>query len=1043
MKKLIGLFVCIYVCMNVCASTSLAQTRQITGIVTDKLDGSPLPGVSVVIKGANTGTATDINGKFSLKVTPKDILVFSFVGMHSQEIAVGSKKVINVVMVSDRVAVDEVMVVAYGTKNKRDLTGAVASVGSDVLENQIAVSPVSSIQGAAPGVNIITSGGQPGEKPTIRIRGIGSVNASADPLIVVDGVVFSGNLNSISASQIETMNVLKDASASSLYGSRAANGVILITTKGGKYTKQDAKVSINARGGFSNAAVDLYKYVGASDYMKYSWEAIRNSKIAEGLGETEASKYASENLISTVNYNPFNKDNPIGTDGNVISGAELLWDTDWYNALSNNDAFYNEYNMSINGSSDNVVYFINGNYLKQEGAILESEFERYSGRVNLKSKLKDWLEVGTNNSFSKSIQNYPLQSGSNYSSIMQWSNTIANIYPIYQRDVEGKFKYDNDGNKIYDYGNISAINQSVNGLRPRLGGENAVSSTLLNDIINTRINFFTSTFAKIQFYKDLSFRTNFGYEMYIDDSNEYNHYKYGSASSVGGRVNQKRAIIETLTLTNSLNYKKDFGSHGLSVDLISEFYDYKYNYLRAQGTGFLPDVKVLSGSTNPESVSGYLNQEKLVSYMGRVDYNYMRKYFVDFSIRTDGSTRFSKNNRWGTFYSLGANWILSDENFMKGASDVIDLLKIRTSYGELGNNRGIGYFPYFAAYSTGYNNGDNTGVLKKGIVDTEIKWEKTALFNIALDYGFLNNRITGAIEYYDKKSVDLLFDLPLAVSTGNRVLKTNIGEVRNYGFEFIVNTVNIHTDDIYWTFTFNIAKNINELTKLPEEEIVNGSKKMMVGKSVYDFFIEEYAGVDPQTGDALWYKDVTSKDGKVTKETTKTYSEATRYYQGSSLPDFTGGFGTYFKYKQFDLNAQFNFSVGGKLYDFSYAGLMSSLKSPGQQLHIDIERRWQTPGQETDVPKLLNSNNDYNSRSNRFLFDNDYLRLKALTIGYNIPETLLNRCKISKCRLYFQADNLFTWATLKGIDPEQNLAGTTNSRSNMMKTISFGVNVEF
>ncbi|MFA9370312.1 MAG: SusC/RagA family TonB-linked outer membrane protein [Labilibaculum antarcticum] len=1019
-----------------------AQTKQISGIVTSADDGMGMPGVSVVIKGTTTGTSTDLDGNYSLSSKSADILVFSFVGMVTQEIAVANQSVINVQLQQESVGVDEVIVVAYGTKNKRALTGAVTSLGSEVLDNQIAISPVSAIQGSAPGVNVLTSGGQPGENPTIRIRGVGSVNASSDPLIVVDGVVFAGNLNSISSSQIETINVLKDASASALYGSRAANGVILITTKSGKYVKKEATISINARAGFSSAAVDLYKYVGASDYMKYSWESIKNAELDGGADAATAAQAATDDLISVVKYNPFDTANPVGTDGQIVSGADLLWDTDWYDALSNDNAFYNEYDLSISGSSDNVVYFINGNYLKQEGAIIESEFERYSARINLKAKLRDWMEMGTNTSFSKSLQNYPNQSGNSYTSIMQWANSIANIYPIYQRDANGAFKYDSKGQKIYDYGNAGG-GQTVNAVRPRLGGENAVSSTQINDILYTRTNLFSSTFLKIDLYKDLSFRTNFGYERYVYDSNEYDHYKYGSAASVAGRVSQQRTITEATTITNSLSYKKDIDDHSFSIDLISEFYDYNYDRLSAQGTGFLPGVKVMSGSTVPEDVGGYVNSERLESYMARVDYNYLQRYFLDFSVRTDGSSRFADNERWGTFYSVGGNWILSDENFMKDLSGSIDLLKIRSSYGELGNNRGIGYFPYYAAYDTGWSNGSNTGVLQGGIVDENIKWEKTALFNVAMDFGFLKNRITGSLEYYTKESVDLLFDMPLAPSTGNSLITTNIGSVKNTGYEFIVNTVNIHTDDIYWTSTFNISTNKNELTKLPQEEIINGTKKWMVGKSIYDFFIQEYAGVDTQTGEALWYADVEDVDGNVTKETTNVYGDADRYYQGSSLADFTGGFGTYFKYKNFDLNAQFNYSVGGQLYDYSYAALMGTLESPGQQLSVDIKDRWQNPGDITNVPKLLNGNNDYNATSTRFLFDNDYLRLKALTIGYNVPESFLKKYNVTKCRFYFQADNLWTAASLKGLDPEQNVAGTTDSRSNIMKTVSFGVNVEF
>ncbi|WP_163716645.1 SusC/RagA family TonB-linked outer membrane protein [Mangrovibacterium lignilyticum] len=1017
---------------------AMAQTREITGTVTYSGDGSSLPGVSVSVKGTTIGTISDIDGKYTIRVPETaTILVYSFIGMQTLEQPI-TGSVMNISLQQETVGVDEVIVVAYGTKTKRALTGAVTSVGSEVLDNQTAISPLRAIQGSAPGVNILTSGGQPGENPTIRIRGIGSVNLSNDPLIVVDGIVFSGNLNSITANQIESINVLKDASASALYGSRASNGVILITTKSGKYGAKEAKLTFNAKVGFSNPAVDTYDLVGAEDYMKYSWESIKNTGIyRNGKSEAVAASDATSSLISTLRYNPYNVANPVGTNGQIVDGAELMWDTDWYDELTNDNAFYNEYNLSATGGSSDINYFVSGSYLNQDGAVIESNFERYSGRVNLNAKLKDWLELSTNNSFSKSLQNYPNQAGTSYTSSLQWVYVVPNIYPLYARDAQGNLKLDSAGNPIYDYGNAGG-GQSINAVRPALGGENAVSSNMINDILYTRSNLLSSSSLKFNLYEGLTFRTTFGYERYLYDSYEYDHNQYGSAASVNGRVSQQRSITESTTWTNLLNYTKSINDHSFSVDLITETFDYKYDYLNAQATGFLPNVKVISGSTVPESVGGYVNQERLVSYLARADYNYKSKYYIDFSFRRDASTRFSKDNRWGNFFSVGGSWILSDEGFLAGSED-ISLLKIRSSYGELGNNQGIGYFPYLEGYDTGWSNGDNSGVLQGGVVDPNIKWEKTGLFNVALDFGFLNNRINGTIEYYNKKSIDLLFDKPLAPSLGDPSIFTNVGTVRNTGLEFLINTVNVHKGDIYWTSSFNVSTNKNKLLKLPQEEIVNGTKKWMVGKSIYDFFIREYAGVNPADGNALWYTD---GDEEGTKVVTDDYSEATEYYQGSALPDVIGGVSSYFKYKGFDINIMFNYSFGGQIYDSSYAGLMGSLESAGDQLSVDIADRWQQPGDITDVPKLLNSNNDYNATSTRFLFDNDYVRLKALTIGYNLPTSVLDKVNVQSLRIFMQADNIWTYQSHKGIDPEQNIAGTTNNRSNLMKTISFGVNIE-
>lgn len=1037
------------------------QTKEVTGIVTSATDGSPLPGVAVLVKGTNLGVTTDVNGKYSIRIPVNaQTLQFSYIGMETTEVAVNNQSAINVQLKAGDFAVEEVVVVAYGTKNRKAITGAISSVTSDEILNQINVSPVKAIQGLAAGVNVITSGGQPGENPEIRIRGIGSVNAEAQPLIVVDGMVYSGNLNSIGAEQIKTINILKDASASALYGSRASNGVLLITTKGGAYGKKQMSINVNARGGYSSPAVKNFELLGAEQYMMYLWEALKNSKQypASGapLSETAAKQWATDNLISTIRYNPYGTiSKPIGIDGKPVSGANLLWDTDWYGTMIRDKAFYDELNISFDGSNENMSYFVSASRLKQQGAVIESDFERYTGRANLNGKLTKWLAFSTNNSFSSSSQNYPNQEGSGYTNTMQWVNNVANIFPIYARDAQGNLKTDAAGNYIYDYG--ISTGQAVNASRPIYSGENAIGTTYYADILNKRSELFSSSSLTAHLLKGLSMKSAFGFDYYLFDSYDYGHYKYGDAAGVRGRVDQERDLTTSKTFTNSLNYKTQFGRNSIGADIISEVFDYKYDYLKAQGTGFLPDVKVLSGSTNPERVGGYINQERLVSYMGRADYNYDSKYFIDFSFRRDASTRFKSGNRWGNFYSVGASWILSDEPFIKELTDKISLLKFRSSYGELGNNRGIGYFPYFASFATGWSNGDNTGVLKGGAVDENLSWEKSALFSIGLDYGFFKNRINGSVEYYNKESVDLIFDKPLSPSMGTSKVTTNIGNMRNRGIEFVLNTINVNSKSIHWTSSFNIATNHNELLKLPQDEIISGSKKLRVGKSIFDFFIEEYAGVDPQTGDALWYKDtgtpkkddkgVIMKDneGRIIYEndykkvTTNKYSEASRYYHGSSLAKFTGGFSNYFKFRDFDINMLFNYSFGGKILDGTYESLMGSMNAIGYQLTTDIQGRWQKPGDVTDIPKLTIANNDYNMRSSKFLFKNDYIRLRALTVGYNMPEGLMQKVNIKSCRLYLQADNIWTWQSHKGIDPEQNFAGTTNSRSNALKTWSMGI----
>lgn len=1017
-----------------------AQTVQITGKVTSSEDGNPIPGVSIVVKGTTVGTTTTIDGTYSLNVpVSSTTLVFSFVGMKTQEMAIDGKTSIDLTMQTDVVGLSEVVVVAYGTESKRSVTGAITSMNSEAISNQIAISPLRALQGSAPGVNILTTGGQPGVDPTIRIRGIGSVNASQDPLIVVDGVVYNGSLSNISSEQIESINTLKDASATSLYGSRASNGVIIITTKKGKFNS-NASVTFSAKSGFSSPAVKPYSLVGAEDYMKYSWESLKNTYVYKnGMTDANAAAEASENLISHVGYNPYNVTSPVDVNGNIASGAKLLWDTDWYDEMIRDRASYQDYSAEIKGGSDKISYFFSGNYLDQQGSVIQSGFNRFTGRLNLDAKINKWFSAGITTSYSRSKQNYPNQSGSSYTSTMQWVNSLASIFPVYQRDATGNMVLDAKGAPVYDYGNNGG---NTNGTRI-FSGENAIASTLINKIDYKRNSFLSTVYANLNLYKGLSFKTTVGYENYTYDSYEYDHYKYGSAANVRGRVSQGRNITESYTVTNNLKYQTNFGKHNITADAISEVFSYNYNNFESQGTGFLSNVFVLSGSTTPESVSGYINEERLVSYLGRVSYNFSEKYYLLLSYRRDGSTRFSSDSRWGDFYSVGANWILSDEAFLAG-NKILSFAKFRVSYGELGNNQGIGYFPYLSAFEAGWSNGDNPGVMQTGIADQNITWEKSGLFNAGFDFGLLNDRITGTIEYYNKKSIDLIFNKPLSPSTGNTAITTNIGSIRNSGFELSITSKNIVAENVEWTTSFNISTNKNEILSLPQEKITTGTKQLMVGKSVYDFFIQEYAGVNPANGEALWYEDVTDADGNVIgRDTTNNYSNADRYYVGSSLPDYIGGFSSYLRVKNFDLNIMFNFSLGSKIYDSSYGGLMSSLESTGYQLSEDIEGRWQKPGDITDIPKLFASNNDYNSQSTRFLFDNDYLRLKALTLGYNLPKSVVDKIKIANARIYLQADNIWTLQSHKGLDPEQDIAGITNNRSYLMKTYSLGINVTF
>ncbi|MEZ7499186.1 TonB-dependent receptor [Flavobacterium sp. Arc3] len=1025
---------------------SFAQEKTISGVVTD--NSGPLPGVNVIVKGTTRGVQTDFDGKYSLKVNTGDVLVFSFIGMDDKSVTVGASNRVSVSLQSNAKSLDEVVIVAYGKQTAKSIVGSVATIDSDVLLKQQATNVMTALQGSVSGVNIIAAGGMPGESPTIRIRGTGSINASSSPLIILDGAPFNGNLNAISSDQIESMSVLKDASSTALYGSRGANGVILITTKRGKFNSAP-KVSLTSTIGFADNAVPLHKMVGSDRYMRLNWEAMKNTnQYINGQNATTAGSNASSGLIPRLGYNPYTVATPVDANGNLVT-TNKKWDTNWADLMLNNSAVRTEHTLAISAGSEDTKYYFTTNYLSQEGNVTTSKFDRLNTRLSIDTKVNDWLKSGVTMFYSTSDQNFPSQSGTSYQSAIQFIYNVPSIYPVYRRDGNGDLLLDGNGQKSFDYG--ANTGQLLNANRPVFDNENAYGSLFKYDIGYKRDNYTANTYLEAAITEGLSFKTTIAFEKYLYDSFTYASSEVGYASNVQGRVTQNRNITSGVNVTNALNYKKTFGDHTFGADLIQEAYQFKIDALGAQGEGFLPGVAVLNGSTTPSSVSGYTAKDRLSSYLGRLSYDYKEKYFLEGSFRRDGSSRFSSDVRWGSFYAVGGSWLVSEENFLKD-SNFISELKLRGSYGELGNNQtqdadgNPSYFPYIQSFETGYNELTNTGVVLGSAVDRNLTWEKTASTDIGLDFGLFNNRITGSVDYYNKKSIDLIYNQPVAGSTGNTGILTNVGALRNYGWEFSLNSTNILNPTFTWTTSLNLSMDKNEIAELTQASFINGTKRWEVGRSLYEFYIQEWAGVDSADGYGMWYKDILDANGDKTgqKETTKVYTEASRNYSDkSSLPKAIGGLTNYFKYKNLDLNILFNFSYGAYVYDSTYASLMEGFESPGRAAHQDIENRWQKPGDITDTPLLLTSNNDFNATSSRFLFKNNYVRLKALNFGYTFPSGMVEKMNLSKLRLYLQGDNLWTYQSHKGIDPEQSFAGTTDSRSYNQRVISFGVNLEF
>lgn len=1013
---------------------ALAFAQQtVTGTITDE-SGAPIPGATIF--NSNNSTTSDFDGNFEINSFVDDVITVSYVGYNQQQVTVTSLNV-NVVLESST-SLDEVVVVGYGSSTKESLVHSVASIDGETIEKTQATSITQALQGTVSGVTVLTSGGVPGSGQTIRIRGIGSINASASPLIVVDGVIFNGSINSIPQEQVESISVLKDASAA-VYGSRGANGVVIINTKKGK---KNSKGSFTFSSSFGSAseAVDMHPVLDADTYTKYFWEAMVNSyQYEDGETNADARTLASSNIVDALGYNPYGTgvDSPISTDG-VLVGAPQ-WDTDWYGALVNSNAIRRNNTMSYSGGSDSSNYFISMNYLHEEGQVKTTWFDRFSLRSNFETNITDDLSWGLNTSYTNTVNNTPTQSGSGYANVIQWINTVPSIYPIYRRAENGDLILDNAGNPIYDYGsNLGNVNAS----RTILTGENTVGSYEYYKFKNNSYNLNANTYMSFKINDDFNFKSTLSYGRGTGVGFSYIHYLYGYASTVDGRVSQDRDITTTLTTQQQLSYDKSFGNHNLSADVIYENYALKVDTMGAQGIGFLPNVEVLNGSTSPEAVSGAISEERLESYISRLSYNYDKTYFLEGSYRRDGSSRFAEDVRWGDFFSVGGSWILSNESFVQNISQ-IDFMKLRASYGEVGNNRGIGYFPYMQLFVTGWNNLSNTGVLSGSVADPNLAWEKTSITNVGLDFG-IGGRFSGAIEYYSKESIDLIYDKPLAISTGNESITTNVGSIKNTGIEFTLDANVVKSQDLNFDLGFNISTNSNEITELTQDEFISGTKKWMVGKSLYDWYIREWAGVDPDDGYGMWYVDTLDDDGNVTgRETTKEYSEATRYYidDKSSLPKYTGGITANINYKNFDFSTLLYFSLGSYQYDSQYASLMSGMER-NDQGHPDLANRWQQPGDVTDVPLLLNTSNDFNATSTRFLYKNDWGRVKSLSLGYTFDDEVNTRLKTQSIRVFLQGDNLFTLSSKDGIDPEQTLSGLTGSRSYQLKTISLGLNIK-
>ena len=1055
-----------FIVMLVMGMTMLmAQTKTVTGTVISAEDGEPIIGASVIVPGTTIGTVTDIDGNFTLKVPENSTsLNVSFIGMNTETVTIGKGK-LNITLTSSDEILDEVMVVAYGTTTKGSFTGSAGVVKAEKLELRQVSDVSNALAGAVAGVQIQSSNGQPGTSAKVRIRGVGSINASTDPLYVVDGVPFDGDLSSINSNDIENLTVLKDAASTALYGARGANGIILITTKKGKSGK--ASVSIDAKWGQNSRQIANYDVMRSpAEYLETEYAAIFNgAKNQLGYDDNTAWQFANSTITTNRNggsgyqvYTVPEGEMLIGSNGKLNPNATLgytdvknnrYYTPDNWEDIMFRPTLRQEYNGSISGSTDRNNFYLSFGLLEDGGLVSGSGFKRTSTRLRDEYQVNDWLKVGANLAYGYNKSFYPDDQTTSNSSgnAFAVANQMAPIYPLYVRDANGDIIY-NQGRAMYDYGTLAdgTRDRSFMSISNPAGQLKYDKRQYIMDILSG------NWYAEITPIKGLTLKAQWSMNIDNTNRNELQNAYMGQFAAIGGAAYQTHTRTYGFDQQYVATYVNTFADkHAIDVTLGYDGYSYKYKYLFAGGSSLYdPESFFVSNAVSQYSIGGYQDSYATVGIFGRVNYSFDERYIANVSVRRDASSRFSKDNRWGTFFAASGAWVLTREAFL---SDVewLNNLKFKASIGQQGNDAIGNYYAYTDQFvMTGDNSGFSDGTLSyKG--NKDLTWETQTAYNVGLDFAMLGNKLTGSLEYFARKSSDMLYYKPVAGSLGYTQIPMNVGSMKNSGVELDLTYTIFNKKNLSWDVNANITSVKNKIISLHKDlggKLVDGSIIYEEGKSMYRRLYPEWAGVDPQNGDALWYYTDENGDRKTTNDYTIATKTENRVATDDMMPDFYGGFGTTVKAYGFDLSIQCSYQFGGKLYDSGYAGVMHSGYSSdaGTNWHTDIRQAWNTPGQETNVPRLdaLTNNGKYASyTSTRFLTKSDYLSLNNITLGYTVPTKLINKLGLSKVRVYFAGDNLALLSARKGLDPRQSYTAASVSTYTAIRTLSGGVSVSF
>ncbi len=1024
MKTIFRIKILLAILISLCYQPLLAQNKEIKGIVTSAEDGEPLIGATISVKGNEAqGVVTDIEGKYILQIPNSDCtLVVAYLGMKTQELKAPSSGILNISLEAESMNLDEVVVTGYGNFSKSSFTGSANTLRADMMKNVPVMTVEQKLQGMTTGVNITSSSGQPGANQSIRIRGMGSFNASQEPLFVIDGVpVTSGSLSTggadaaymnnsktnimstLNPSDIENITVIKDAAAASLYGSRAANGVILITTKQGKAGR--TQVSLNIAGGFSDAAVDFRPTLSGDQRYELLYEGLYNYALDKQM--KSPSEYAGQEI------------------GKYAYVPELGY-TDWRKELLRT-AIHQNYEASVSGGNERTTFYASLGYNSQEGLAKNSSLDRYSARLNMSQKVGKYGEVGANVMFTQMNQEMNEERGSSI-------NPFLDVAMLMNPSMTVR---DKDGNYVGAYPGTT-----LNPLRD-----------ILTDYNRTRMTrMFSTGYASIEPLKGLKLKETLSYDYTIQKDSRYFNPLSAAGPKSGSDAQTSKGFIEygKLISSTSLNYVHTF-NYKHHLDVLAAYEIESYQTDKASGErSRLPSNSNLIEPDNASVLNSFISSTqayRMLSYLSRLNYDYDDRYYIAGSFRRDGSSRLSPKNRWGNFWSVSGMWHLSNESFMKPIKHILSDVKIRASYGVNGNQPGSLY-GYMGLYTYGQSYMGGFGSYESSLANPNLKWEKNYNLNIGLDLAFLS-RIFLSIEYYNRDTKDLLYSLPISATTGFTNYLSNVGQLNNKGVELELRTINFATPHFNWSTVLNLSHNSNKIISLNGqlEQSIEGTWFIhKVGLPYHTFYVKEFAGVDPQNGDALYYTNTLNKDGSYSREITNDISKAQAIPYKSVNPKISGGLTNILNYKQLDLSFTLTYSLGG--YSFDKLGTYiengtTNIYTSKYNLPAYAMDRWQKPGDQTDVPRFVYKQSASDNNSSRYIHSTDHLRLKNLTLGYTLPREWTRKVMVNKARFYFSGSNLLTWAKWKQYDPETPVNGEVFCEAPSMRTFSFGVQLTF